>query len=60
MSAELQGGWYSEVGGKLAEDLEGTAPVQTDNIALFELQLGYSLINHDMLFGGTNFDDWAS
>ncbi|WP_316799766.1 beta-galactosidase [Pedobacter frigidisoli] len=60
MTMELQGGWYSEVSGKLSKDQDGTAPVQTQNITLYALQRGYSLINFYMLCGGTNFDDWAS
>lgn len=60
MSAELQGGWYSEVGGQLSKDMDGVAPVQTQNIALYAIQRGFSLINFYMLVGGTNFDDWAS
>ncbi len=60
MSAELQGGWYSEVGGQISRSIDGVAPVQTQNIALYAIQRGFSLINFYMLVGGTNFDDWAS
>ena len=60
MSAELQGGWYSEVGGQLSKDIDGISPVQIQNITLYALQLGFSLINYYMFVGGTNFDDWAS
>lgn len=60
MTMELQGGWYSEVGGKLSGDIDGISPVQTQTLTLYMLQKGYSLINYYMLVGGTNFDDWAS
>lgn len=60
MSAELQGGWYSEVGGQLSRNIDGVAPVQTQNLALYCIQKGFTLINFYMLVGGTNFDDWAS
>lgn len=60
MTMELQGGWYSEVGGKLSEQMDGVAPVQTQNLTLFCIQAGYAGINYYMLVGGSNFDDWAS
>jgi len=60
MTGELQGGWYSEVGGMLGKNQEGVNAVQTQNLTLYTIQLGYSLINYYMLCGGTNFDDWAS
>jgi hypothetical protein len=60
MTGELQGGWYSEVGGILSKDQDGVNAVQTQNLTLYTIQLGYSLINYYMLCGGTNFDDWAS
>jgi hypothetical protein len=60
MSMELQAGWYSEVGGLLSENINGVASVQTQNITLYCLQLGYAGINYYMLVGGSNFDDWAS
>lgn len=57
---ELQGGWYSAIGGQLSEHIGGVQPVQTQNLALYCLQSGYSILNYYMLVGGTNFDDWAS
>lgn len=59
-SMELQGGWYSEIGGQLSENIDGIAAVQTQNLTLYCLQLGFSALNYYMLVGGTNFDDWAS
>ncbi len=60
ISGELQGGWYSEVGGKLSWTQDGVAPVQTQNITLYALQRGFCGISYYMTVGGTNFDDWAS
>ena len=60
MSGELQGGWYSEVGEQISRKIDGVAPIQTQNITLYAIQRGFSLINFYMLVGGTNFDDWAS
>ena len=60
ISGELQGGWYSEVGGKLSWTQEGVDPVQTQDITLYALQRGFCGISYYMTVGGTNFDDWAS
>lgn len=60
ISGELQGGWISDVGGRLSWEQEGLAPVQTQNITLYALQRGFCGINYYMAVGGTNFDDWAS
>ncbi len=60
LSGELQGGWYSDVGGKRSEELDGVAAVQTQNILLYALQRGFCGVNFYMAVGGTNFDDWAS
>lgn len=60
ISGELQGGWMSEVGGKLSWEQEGLMPVQTQNITLYALQRGFCGINYYMTVGGTNFDDWGA
>ena len=60
ISGELQGGWYSAIGGKESWQQDGVAPVQTQNITLYALQRGFCALNFYMLVGGTNFDDWAS
>ena len=60
ISGELQGGWYSDVAGKLSWEQDGVAPVQTQNITLYALQRGFCGISYYMTVGGTNFDDWAS
>lgn len=57
---ELQGGWMSEVGGKLSWEQEGLLPVQTQNITLYALQHGFCGINYYMTVGGTNIDDWGA
>ena len=60
ISGELQGGWMSEVGGKLSWEQDGLIPVQTQNITLYALQRGFCGINYYMTVGGTNFDDWGA
>ena len=59
MTTELQGGWFSKPGGKLSEDQEGLTPAQIQNLTLFVIQNGETLLNYYMLFGGTNLDDGA-
>jgi hypothetical protein len=58
-TTELQGGWFAEVGGKLSEQQPGLSPAEIQNLTLFAWQLGDTMTNYYMLFGGTNFDDWA-
>lgn len=60
ISGELQGGWSSDLGTPLSWDMDGMAPVQTQNITLYALQRGFCALNYYMLVGGTNFDDWAA
>lgn len=60
ISGELQGGWMSEVGGKLSWEQDGLMPVQTQNITLYALQRGFCGINYYMTVGGTNLDDWGA
>jgi hypothetical protein len=59
-TTELQGGWFSQVGGKLSEDQDGVTASQINNLTLFTIQNGESILNYYMLFGGTNPDDWAA
>lgn len=60
ISGELQGGWYSAIGGKLSHEQDGVEAVQTQNITLYALQRGFCGLNFYMMVGGTNFGDWAS
>jgi hypothetical protein len=60
MTTELQGGWFSQVGGKLSEDQEGVTASQINNLSLFAIQNGDTLMNYYMLFGGTNPGDWGA
>jgi hypothetical protein len=57
MVTELQGGWFSEVGGLLAEDQEGITAAQERNLTLYCIQNGVTGTNYYMLFGGTNVGD---
>ena len=56
-TTELQGGWFSKVGGKLSQDQEGVTGSQINNLTLFVIQNGETILNYYMLFGGTNPDD---
>ncbi len=61
MTAELQGGWFTSVNGvpdlRTDEDHygNGIGPEQINNLTLFCMQNGVTMINYYMLFGGTNF-----
>ena len=59
MTTELQGGWFAQVGGKLSEQQDGVTASQIQNITLYAIQCGDTAFNYYMVFGGTNFDDWA-
>jgi hypothetical protein len=56
---ELQGGWFSEFGGKLSVDQEGVGAAQINMLTKTALELGVTYFNYYMGFGGTNFD-WAA
>lgn len=58
-TTELQGGWLSVVGGKLSDQQDGLTGAQIQNITLLAWQMGETIINYYMLFGGTDFDDWG-
>ncbi|MGO8698443.1 MAG: beta-galactosidase [Limisphaerales bacterium] len=60
MTTELQGGWFSQVGGALSENQEGVTASQINNLTLFAIQNGDTLLNYYMLFGGTNPGDWGA
>jgi hypothetical protein len=55
---ELQGGWFSQVGGKLSEDQEGITAPQIHHLTLLALSHDATILNYYMLFGGTNFAGW--
>ncbi|MDR3457540.1 MAG: beta-galactosidase [Verrucomicrobiae bacterium] len=59
-TTELQGGWFSKVGEKLSEDQDGVTASQINNLTLFAIQNGDTILNYYMLFGGTNPDDRAA
>ncbi len=60
MVPELQGGWFAQVGGKLSEDQEGMDAAQIHHLTMLALQDGATILNYYMLFGGSNFGDWAA
>jgi hypothetical protein len=56
---ELQGGWFSQFGGKLSVDQEGVSGAQLNMITKTVIEQGVTYFNYYMGFGGTNFD-WAA
>lgn len=56
---ELQGGWFSQFGGKLSVDQEGVNGAQFNMLAKTAMERGVTYFNVYMGFGGTNFD-WAA
>jgi hypothetical protein len=60
MTTELQGGWFSQVGGKLSEDQDGIDAAQINNLTLYAIEQGDTLMNYYMLFGGSNPGDWGA
>lgn len=59
-TTELQGGWFSNMGGTLSENQDGVTASQINNLTLFVIQNGETILNYYMLFGGTNPDDRAA
>ncbi len=59
-TTELQGGWFSKMGGKLSADQDGLTASQINNLTLFCIQNGETFLNYYMLFGGSNLGDWAA
>ena len=59
-TTELQGGWFSKVGGPLSENQEGVTASQINYLTLLTLEQGETLLNYYMLFGGSNLGDWGA
>ncbi|MGH9402698.1 MAG: beta-galactosidase [Terriglobia bacterium] len=55
---ELQGGWFSQFGGKLSVDQPGVDAAQLNMLAKTMIEQGVTFFSYYMGFGGTNFD-WA-
>ncbi len=64
-TTELQGGWFSNPGnaGSLSQSwtnvLDTYSPAQIQNLTLYAIEKGDRVTNYYMLFGGTNFGDFA-
>ena len=56
--AELQGGWFAQIGGKLSVQQDGVDGAQLGLLDRFVLARGVTWFSDYMGFGGTNFD-WA-
>ncbi len=59
MVTELQGGWFSDVGGQFSQAI-GLTPQQITHVTLVAWAHGYTGTNYYMMFGGTNLGDWGS
>ena len=57
--AELQGGWFSQIGGRLSVDQEGVEAAQLNALTKTVFELGVTYFNYYMGYGGNNFD-WAA
>ncbi|WP_446743376.1 beta-galactosidase [Silvibacterium acidisoli] len=57
--AELQGGWFSQYGGKLSEDQDGVNAAQLNLLTKSVIERGTAFTNLYMGHGGTNFE-WAA
>ena len=60
MVPELQGGWFSQVGGILSEDQEGVTAPQINAITLMAYAGGATITSYYMLYGGLNSDGWEA
>jgi len=60
MVTELQGGWFGQVGGLQSDEQDGITAAQIQALTLLGIQDGMAGSNYYMLFGGTNFGDWAA
>jgi hypothetical protein len=56
---ELQGGWFSQNGGKLSVDQPGVNAAQLNMLTKTMIEHGVTSYSYYMGFGGTNFD-WAA
>ena len=57
--AELQGGWFSQFGGKLSVDQDGIDGAQLNMLTKTVMEHGTTYLSFYMGHGGTNFD-WAA
>lgn len=57
--AELQGGWFSQFGGKLSVDQVGMGGDQLNMLTRTVMEAGTTYLSFYMAHGGTNFD-WAA
>jgi Glycosyl hydrolases family 35/Beta-galactosidase, domain 2 len=57
--SQLQGGWFSGIGGKLAVDQDGVDARQLELLSKTAIEQGATHFNYYMGCGGTNFD-WAA
>ena len=64
-TTELQGGWFSRPGDASSlskswtDVIDTLSPAQIQNLTLYAIEKGDRVTNYYMLFGGTNFGDFA-
>lgn len=56
---ELQGGWFSDVGNQLSDQMGYTA-AQLRHVTLQAWANGFTGTNYYMMYGGTNIGDWGA
>ncbi|HEY1923286.1 MAG TPA: beta-galactosidase [Tepidisphaeraceae bacterium] len=59
MITELQGGWFSDIGNKLSDQM-GYTPEHITHVTLLAWAHGFTGTNYYMMFGGTNLGDWGA
>jgi hypothetical protein len=59
LMTELQGGWFSDIGHDLSENM-GYTPAQITHVTLLAWAKGFTGTNYYMMFGGTNIGDWGA
>ncbi len=60
MIPELQGGWFSQIGGVLSEDQPGLDAAQIRAITLASFSQGATITSYYMMFGGSHLDNFAA
>lgn len=60
MVPELQGGWFSQIGGMLSEDQDGVTASEINAVTLMAYAGGATITSYYMLYGGIHVDGWGA
>ncbi len=60
MVPELQGGWFSQIGGVLSEDQDGVTAAEINGVTLMAYAGGATITSYYMLHGGIHVDGWGA